>query len=490
METAPFQLLTPRQLEILDLIARGLSNKDIGSALGISVNTVKVHVQTLLNVLDVSNRTEAVFIHQQMLQEAGSENAENLRLIQNLGRPTIAVLPLAHDGAATLRHLPAALAEDIIAGLGRWRWFNVLGFAATTDIDPDSVDYQKLDATLQADYCVSGRLHQVARNIRLNISLSRVTNAEIVWTERFDGVDDDLMVFVDGVVQHIVGQMAPELLRRGGHHSHSRSFPAWSQAARAMSLIHVPTPENSEEAMQAWEQAIDLDSTLVSAWYAKAAGLYQRVFNQWSNDPAADMNACREAAERCVSLDTGDSAAHEICGFERLVSGRLEDAIAHLQRAVELNPSNAQARSELGQALIFSNRIPEGIAELEDALAINPHGDPAWSVRGSLAYAHFLLDERDMAIAYCRQFVAINPKLALPRAMLAAFLAEDAEFEESRRLRVTLLREIPGFNAVSVVQAYAAVAPEQAQKMAAALLAAGFDLELSAPDRESGASSS
>jgi tetratricopeptide (TPR) repeat protein len=242
--------------------------------------------------------------------------------------------------------------------------------------------------------------------------------------------------------------------------------------------------------MRAWEAAIELDPSLVSAWYAKAAGLYQRVFNQWSDDPGADMQACREAAERCVSLDTNDSAAHEICGFERLVSGRLDDAISHLQRAVELNPSNAQARSELGQALVFSERIPEGIAELEEALGINPNGDPAWSVRGSLAYAHFLLDELDTALTYCRQFVAITPTLAMPRAMLCAYLASAGQLDEARSLQATLVREIPGFNAASVVQAYAALAPEQGQKVAAALNAAGFDLAAPAPDRQSGSSSS
>ena len=40
--------LTPRQLEILGLIARGLSNKEIARALTISINTVKVHVATQL----------------------------------------------------------------------------------------------------------------------------------------------------------------------------------------------------------------------------------------------------------------------------------------------------------------------------------------------------------------------------------------------------------------------------------------------------------
>jgi DNA-binding NarL/FixJ family response regulator len=52
--------LTPREVETLDLIRRGLSNKEIGAILGISVNTAKSHVKRVLVKLDVTDRAEAV----------------------------------------------------------------------------------------------------------------------------------------------------------------------------------------------------------------------------------------------------------------------------------------------------------------------------------------------------------------------------------------------------------------------------------------------
>jgi two-component system nitrate/nitrite response regulator NarL len=53
------QALTQRELEILALIDRGLSNKEIASALSIEVSTVKNHVHHILGKLDVSRRGEA-----------------------------------------------------------------------------------------------------------------------------------------------------------------------------------------------------------------------------------------------------------------------------------------------------------------------------------------------------------------------------------------------------------------------------------------------
>ena len=56
---APIDTLSPRELEIVRLIARGASNKEIGRALGIAETTVKIHVQHLLRKLGLSSRVQA-----------------------------------------------------------------------------------------------------------------------------------------------------------------------------------------------------------------------------------------------------------------------------------------------------------------------------------------------------------------------------------------------------------------------------------------------
>ena len=52
--------LTPRQCDVLDLMAKGYSNKEIARSLNLAEGTVKLHVTALLMALDVSNRTQAV----------------------------------------------------------------------------------------------------------------------------------------------------------------------------------------------------------------------------------------------------------------------------------------------------------------------------------------------------------------------------------------------------------------------------------------------
>jgi DNA-binding CsgD family transcriptional regulator len=52
--------LTPRERDVLALMAEGASNKNIARQLGISVHTAKFHVGSLLDKLDATGRTDAV----------------------------------------------------------------------------------------------------------------------------------------------------------------------------------------------------------------------------------------------------------------------------------------------------------------------------------------------------------------------------------------------------------------------------------------------
>ncbi len=53
-------VLTPRQIEVLEKVAEGKSNKVIAYELGLSEGTVKLHVTAILKILNVNNRTGAV----------------------------------------------------------------------------------------------------------------------------------------------------------------------------------------------------------------------------------------------------------------------------------------------------------------------------------------------------------------------------------------------------------------------------------------------
>jgi len=61
-EYFPQSPLTPREMEVLSLVAQGLANKEIAAKLGTAGGTIKMHVQNILAKLHASDRTHAVTI--------------------------------------------------------------------------------------------------------------------------------------------------------------------------------------------------------------------------------------------------------------------------------------------------------------------------------------------------------------------------------------------------------------------------------------------
>ena len=58
--------ITPRELEILELIAQGLSNKEIADRVFVSENTVKTHSSRVFDKLGAKRRTQAVQLGKQL----------------------------------------------------------------------------------------------------------------------------------------------------------------------------------------------------------------------------------------------------------------------------------------------------------------------------------------------------------------------------------------------------------------------------------------
>ena len=61
-EYFPQMALTPRETEVLGLVANGLGNKEIATRLGTATGTIKIHIQNILQKLSASDRTQAVTI--------------------------------------------------------------------------------------------------------------------------------------------------------------------------------------------------------------------------------------------------------------------------------------------------------------------------------------------------------------------------------------------------------------------------------------------
>jgi DNA-binding NarL/FixJ family response regulator len=65
--------LTPRQLEVVSLVARGLTNREICNVLSIAEGTVKAHLAAIFEALEATNRTEAAVLARELDLKAPGE---------------------------------------------------------------------------------------------------------------------------------------------------------------------------------------------------------------------------------------------------------------------------------------------------------------------------------------------------------------------------------------------------------------------------------
>lgn len=87
IEAGPMELsdLTPREMEVLNLLAYNLSNQEIADRLVVEVGTVKNHVHNILTKLDVSSRQEAA------MHLAGLRNQPGIEAPELAGRARVAM---------------------------------------------------------------------------------------------------------------------------------------------------------------------------------------------------------------------------------------------------------------------------------------------------------------------------------------------------------------------------------------------------------------
>jgi NarL family two-component system response regulator LiaR len=72
---APVDQLTPREMDVLRLVAKGMSNKEIADTLIISEKTTKTHISNILSKLHLADRTQvAIYALRKRLVPMGDEN--------------------------------------------------------------------------------------------------------------------------------------------------------------------------------------------------------------------------------------------------------------------------------------------------------------------------------------------------------------------------------------------------------------------------------
>ena len=381
-ENAP--LLTPRQLEVLELLARGLSNRALAERLGISAATVKTHVSAVIEALDVTNRTEAATALYELGIGRHTGSVDPAHRVDGFGeRPAIAVLPFQNFSTDPAQdHLADALVEDLTARLASWRWFPVIGKSSSAAQAGEARDVREASRALGAGFLVEGSVRCAEGRVRITVQLIDGRTGQHAWAERYDRDVGELFEVEDEIVSMLVAKLEPALAKIGGVRvltRRPRDLGVWECLQRGFLRLTQFTGEARREARALFERAIELDPTLAQGPTGLAfAHVTSLLFQDpEARDRAAVAGCVLELGQRAVALDPHDAVAHFVLGFGHLYSGQPEVAAADYERSAALDPSVVWAHGGLGVALSAQSppRPVEAEAALRRAIRLSP-ADP------------------------------------------------------------------------------------------------------------------
>jgi TolB-like protein len=414
-------VLSPRQLEVLQLVARGLTNPEIGQVLGISSETVRTHVAAVLTRLEVSNRTEAATAYLEW--SATTEQLDRL-----LKRPAIAVLPLvALDADPRAATIAAGITHDLTALFSRWCWFPVITGASARDSRALAGDLRAVGERLGARFLVDAKLRSAGAVWRITACVVDASDGHCLWADSYDFPRDALFEVQDEVCQRMVAAAYPTLIASVhaglAHDSPPATLQAWELAHRAFALHATRERTANARAQAEFTAALAREPTLVLAHYGLGLAAYDAVLNQWGPESQA-LERLAACAERCVELSPHMAEGYYLVGRYQQACGRHVRAVAPLQRAIGHNPSFATAQALLGQVLMLAGQADEGMRRIWQACRLGPGAFVA-----GLAAAHFAQGEYREALAAAEQAVASKPRypFALVLALSAAWWAGEPE---------------------------------------------------------------
>ena len=439
-------LLTPRQLEVLELVAKGLPNKEIAGVLGIAPATVKHHVAAVIEALDVTNRTEAVSrLHELGLGSAPEEGGAFK--VDGFGsRPAIAVLPFDDfSDEKENEHLADGFAEDLITRLAGWRWFPVISRNSTFVYKGKTVDVREVSRALGARYVIEGSVRRMGERIRITVQLIDGGRGEHVWAQRYDGELAQIFELSDEIVDGVVATLEPAIARIEGLRVVSQrpeQLDAWDLSQRAWLHKIEQTIPGLVAAQECVDRSLELDPDLAIA--ISLGGLLQFHFLLLGREGSEAR--IEHAARRLMEVDRTDPFAHLISSLHHFARRDGEPALAAAERAVELGPSLVWARMMRGMALLILGRPADTLASLEQALRLSPQDALLSELHLVWASAFLQLGRFDEAIGELRSALREAPELPYAYPWLAFWHASQGEADEAASLTARMRELDPNYD--------------------------------------------
>ena len=414
------KILTSRQREILSLLRRGLTNAEICRALNISANTVKVHLVNIYKILDVSNRTEAVSVELDKIDNKVAEDDE------------VRVAFVDYDSLEDFS-LAESLGLSIVESLNRYGIFSI---KENEDSDSPSTYRIKISGTLNKENT-------------LFVTLFRGTDSEVLWSEsqQVNPADD---------FQLIGSQIAIQLYRRmlfsaaQVYESGKNASPRWWYASCFANVkMDGISRESFERVSSELESLTNCGKFNLYAACSLMWVYYAAINESWVS---AKVYVAKMEKLACAGMrnDPYSIYAQFMMAIYNIEIGNKSEAISYLLQIIEKNPLHLRARRMLAQLYMLGGKTDEALNLLNDSGRFISESESIQFHSTPRAFIYFLQDKLAECEEISRQVLIFHPETPIARLLVIACNNKNGNYEESKKHIQKLFEYHPHFQKADV----------------------------------------
>jgi TolB-like protein/tetratricopeptide (TPR) repeat protein len=458
--------LKSRALDILCVLvaARGnLVTKDdlmaqVWPGLVVEENNIQVHISALRKALDEGRGGQVHIvtvpgrgyrlIGVQPLPSAASGEGPAAAGMALPDRPSIAVLPFQNMSSDPEQgYFAEGVVEDIIAGLSRIKWLFVIGRNSSFIYKGRTVDVKQVGRDLGVRYVLDGSVRKAANRVRITAQLIEAHTGIHLWTERYDGLLDDIFAVQDEIAMSVIGAIEPGLQKieiERVKRKRPDSMDAYDLVLRALPFIFNLMPSASAPAIPLLDKALELEPAYSLA-HANLAWCFHIRFSRGGlrqEDRIASIRHARAA----ISGGGDNPTALAIAGFVIWFDAHdVDGAFDLFDRALALSDSNVVALCTSAVVLAWMGKTETAIERARRALRLSPFDSLNYLSYQALAGAYFHLQRYAEARDAARRAVESNPCFSVPHAYFAAALMRLGCVEEAKVAALQVLTLDPTF---------------------------------------------
>ena len=397
-----------------------------------------------------------------------------------IDRPSIAVLSFTTLGQDDQDSFADGIVEEITAALSRVRSFFVIARNSAATFKGSELPVSKIAERLGVRYLLTGSIRRAGGRLRISTQLLDAVSAEQLWTEQFEGGDQDIFDLQDRITEEVVGILQPTILAaevKRARRKRPDNLHAYDLVHRAFPHVWTMTFEDNQTALKLLKQAIELDPSYALAYALISWCHAQNITYNWTGDIAPAKERAVARAREAFQLDNTDPLVLTTLATAESLTGDHDIARVHVDRALQIDRNSAWAWMRSAWIHCYDGNFEQSIEHFERAWRLSPFDPLNFNLCFGIGLAHFALGQDEKAAKLIEQGLLENPGAVWANWPLVAIYAWLDQLDNAQAATERVLARYPGLTVSKIMDSIPHRAPVMLERYTAGLIKAGFPQE-------------